>query len=227
MRDAVTISTITQAPATYNLVDLASVKTLLGISNTNSDAFLNLVIPQASQAAINYCNNPFAVEARQDQIFPARDGRPRTLRGDLEPLQLRRWPLTAIASVVETIAGVATTLTLGTDFLADMSNGQLTRLETYWTSSSASPLPCRWRGSQIVAQYSAGYPTIPADVFDAVTIVVKAKYYGWLRDPMIRQQASPGIAEATYWFATGPGGSGDLPIDAQAKLDNYRVPVVG
>ena len=227
MRPGVTVSTILTQPLNYNLVDLADVKTLLGLTGTTCDPFLNLVIPQASQAAISYCNNPFVVEGRQDLVFPPRDERPRTLRGDLDPLQLKRWPLTAVTSVVETIAGVATTLTLGTDFLADAALGQITRLETYWASSNASPGPTRWRGSQIVVQYSAGYATIPADVFDAVFILVKAKYYAQLRDPKIRQQASPGISEATYWFAAGPGGEGDLPADAQAKLQRYRVPKVG
>jgi len=53
MRPGVTVSTILTQPLNYNLVDLADVKTLLGLTGTTCDPFLNLVIPQASQAAIS------------------------------------------------------------------------------------------------------------------------------------------------------------------------------
>ena len=56
--------------------------------------------------------------------------------------------------------------------------------------------------------------------------MVKARYYARKRDPMIRQESAPAAWEAAYWFGTGPGGPGDLPVDVAAKLDRFRVAVV-
>lgn len=226
MRPGTIISTIPTPPASYNLIDLITLKILLGITATGSDPFLVLLIGQASAAAQAYANNPFVVEGRQDQIFPPRDGWPRQTDGAYSPLQLSRWPLTAVTSVVETISGVQTTLTSGTDFLIDAAEGQLVRLNTY-NGVQPTPYPVDWRANPVTVQFSAGYATIPPDVVDAVQIMIKGKFFGQTRDPNIRQQTSPGIIEQSFFFATGPGGQGDLPVDAMAKLDRYRIPVFG
>jgi hypothetical protein len=226
-RPAVFISSIVTPADSYSLVDLADVKTMLGVTVSTFDNFFSLVIPQASTAAQNYANNPFVVETIQDQWFPGSDGWPWTVRGAYAPLQLKRWPLVAVPSVVETIAGVATTLTLGTDFLADMRLGQLTRLNTYCAPpAGVPPLPCDWRPDPVVVQYQAGWETLPGDVFAAVVHLVKLEYYSQTRDPLIRSQSSPGIYEASYVMGTGPGGPGDLDAYAASKLDRYRVPVI-
>lgn len=227
MRPYTFIPSIVTPASSYLLVDLADVKTLLGISGTGSDAVLNLWIAQASTTAQSWTNNPFVVETIQDQLYPGSDGWPWTVRRDFSPLRLSRWPLVSIVSVVETIANVATTLTLGTDFLADMALGQLTRLQTYSPPpSGVAPWPCNWRANPIVVQYQAGYPTIPGDVFAAVVHLVKLEYYSQTRDPLIRSQNSPGIYEASYVMGTGPGGPGDLDSYAASKLERYRVPVI-
>ena len=227
MRPPVTISSIVTPASSYSLVDLADVKTLLGITVTTYDALLNLFIPQASATAQSFCNNPFVVETIQDQFYPQSDGVPWTVKDRRAPIQLSRWPTVAISSVVETIAGVATTLTSGTDFLLDAENGQLTRLNTYDPNYSSPALPCYWRPNPIVAQYTAGYQNIPNDVFDAVTTLVKMMYYAQTRDPLVRAQNVAGVYDASYVMGTGPGGEGDLPAYVAAKLQRYRVPVVG
>ena len=227
MRPPVTISSIITAATSYNLVDLADVKTLLGITGTVSDPLLNLFIPQASQTAQTFTNNPFVVETIQDQFFAQSDGPPWTVRDRRAPLQLSRWPIVSVISLVETISGVATTLTLGTDFLLDAANGQLTRLDTYAPLTSAPPQPCYWRANPIVAQYEAGYATIPGDVFDAVATLIKMMFYAQARDPLIRSQNVAGVYEASYVMGTGPGGPGDLPDYVATKLARYRVPVIG
>jgi hypothetical protein len=226
-RPGVFISSVVTPAESYSLVDLADVKTLLGIATTASDAFLDLVIPQASTTAQSWCNNPFVVETIQDQWFPGSEGWPRVVRDAYAPLQLKRWPLVEIVSVVETIAGVATTLTLNTDFLADMNLGQLTRLNTYDPPPAGiSPRPCDWRPDPVVVQYQAGYADIPGDVFAAVVHLVKLEYYSQTRDPLIRSQSSPNVYEASYVMGTGPGGPGDLDAYAASKLERYRVPVI-
>lgn len=226
-RPAVQIASIVTPAASYSLVDLQTLKTLLGITTTVYDAFLNLVIPQVSTAAQNYANNPFVVETIQDQFWPGADGWPWSVRRRTAPLQLSRWPISSMVSVVETINNVATTLTLGTDYLADTKTAQLTRLSTYSTPPTGiAPSPADWRADPIVAQYQAGYATIPSDVVDAVAIMAQAKFYAQQRDPMIRSQNVSGVFEQSFFFATGPGGQGDLPVDAMAKLDRYRIPTI-
>lgn len=224
-RPAVQIASIVTPASNYNLVDLTTLKTLLGITTTTYDAFLNLVIPQASTAAQTFTNNPFVVETIQDQFWPGADGWPYMVRRREAPLQLSRWPIVSVVSVVETINNVVTTLTLGTDYLADTASGQLTRLSTYSTPPvGIAPWPVDWRANPIVAQYVAGYVTIPGDVFDAVVTIIKAKWYAQQRDPFVRSENVPGVLSQSYFQMDSATG---LPVDAVALLRLYRVPVVG
>ena len=123
------------------------------------------------------------------------------------------------ALVVENAPLFPTPLCEGSDFLASSSLGQLTRLYAIDRQPKAWNLP-------VTAIYQAPYTEIPDDVQEAVLLMVKARYYARQRDPMIRQENATAAYEATYWFGTGPGGPGDLPVDVAAKLDRYRVQVV-
>jgi len=207
------------APAANpNLIDLGTLKTLLGVTNGRDDAYFKLVIAEASAQAQAFANNPFVVQGYQDEFWPARDGAPWTVRADLDVLQLLLRPLTGVTSVVETIAGVATTLVAGTDYIANMALGQLIRLDPFGR-------PRTWHSNPVVVQYSAGYPTIPADVVSAISQMVKGKWYGRHRDPNVRSQSAPGVYEEALFYGTGPGGEGDLPVDVTATLLRYRIPV--
>ncbi len=219
MKQGVFISSVQTPASTYNLVDLTTLKTLLGVTTSANDAYFTIVIGQASTAAQTYCNNPFVVETIQDQIWPPRDGIPWIFHGDRNALQLSRWPLISITSVVETIANVQTTLVNGTDYIADMKHGQLIRLDSYGR-------PTKWNTDPVIVVYSAGYATVPADVFDTVIEMVKQRWYAQTRDPAIRSRNVSGIMETSYWFGSGPGSDGGLPPDIQARLDKYRVPVI-
>ena len=121
-------------------------------------------------------------------------------------------------TVVENAPIAPTPLAEGVDFYVDAYHGQLIRLFETDLQPKSWNLP-------IVAIYWAGYTAIPDDLQDAVILMVKGRYYGRTRDPMIRSQNVEGVYEASYFFATGPGGQGDLSVDAMAKLDRYRVPV--
>ena len=121
-------------------------------------------------------------------------------------------------SVVENGPTWATPLGEGVDFLTNAAIGQLTRLAQITLRPKEWSLPI-----QVI--YPAGFATIPLDVQDAAILLVKGRYYSRNRDPMVRQQDAQGLFSETYFFATGPGGQGDLPVDVMAKLDRYRVPV--
>jgi hypothetical protein len=315
-----------------DLIDLASVKLELQITETADDAWLASVITRASQKASNYCNRVFQPQLWQDQIWPDRDSYPWQLPPRLRPLQLSQFPLLStpspcgtapplapglavaaggalaaatyyarisyVTAAGETAASQETALTLaadqllvvaapkadnfqtatgwnvyvgaasygetkqnaapiamgtswtlptsglitgaavpnyllvvenaplfptplceGSDFLANPTLGQLTR------RFAIDEQPKSW-GLPVVAIYRAQYAAIPSDIQDAMILLVKARWFGRMRDPMIRSQNAEGIYEATYWFATGPGGPGDLPVDVASILDRYRVPVV-
>lgn len=209
-------------PATsYDLVTIADVKALLGITATatGNDAALALWISQASKQAQNFCNQPFVVETIRDQIWPPRDGVPWTVRPDLATLQLSRWPIVTVSSVVETISGVPTTLVENADFMSDPENGRLYRLD-------ASGNPKRWTANPVVVVYQAGWPAIPDDVVSAVVELVKMKWFAQGRDPMIREENVEGVVQTSYWFGSGPASTSGIPAGIADQLDNYRVPVI-
>lgn len=222
MRPTAVISTVIVKATSYDLAKIADIKTLFNITDTASDAALALMITRASAAAQNYCNNAFVVETIKDQFYPGSDGFPWTVKYDFDLLQLTRWPVVTISSLVETIGGVVTTLVEGTDFIDDSSLGQLTRLNTYAGAPATPYEPTVWRSNPVTVQYTAGFSPIPLDVADAVEIIVKGKYYGQTRDPMLRSENVPGVLSAA-WFAVDGNG---MPYEAVSKLSQYRVPVI-
>lgn len=219
MRGPTQIDVVTPANS-YNLVDLATLKTLLNITNTDTDDYFDIVIPQASGIASAYCNNPFVVETIQSSYWPTRDGWPWVVSNGVAPLQLIRWPAVSVTSVVETIAGVPTTLTAGTDYIVDLAKGQITRLDR-------NGYPRSWHANPIVVNFTAGYVTIPPNVFSAVVNIIKSMLYARTRDPNLRSENIEGVLESAWFFGAGPDSSEGLPTSITGLLDNYRMPVVG
>lgn len=219
MRGGVQIDIVTPA-GDYDLVELATLKTLLNVNDDSLDGYFDLVIPQASAFIAKYCNQPIVVEAIQTSYWPTRDGYPWVVRGEIAPLQLPRWPATSVTSVVETIAGVQTTLVVGTDYIVDLAKGQISRLDR-------NGYPRNWAANPIVVIFSAGYAVIPFDVVGVVVELIKGMLAARNRDPMIRSENIEGVWQATYWFGAGPGSSGGMPSSITGPLDNYRMPVIG
>lgn len=219
MRPETLITTVVTAATDTTLTDLVTVKDELSITTTGDDTFLTRQIGVASSAIQRYCNRIFAPQTIQDQFWFARDRRPHVLRDDIWRLQLSNWPIIAMTSVVDTINGAATTLTEGTDYLADADKGELTRL-------NARGEPMHWRSPAVVAIYQAGYAETEPGIEEAAILLVKMRYFGRLRDPLIRSQNAPGVWEATYVMGTGPGGADDMPAEVTALIDRYRVPVI-
>lgn len=221
MHSPALISTVVTPAASTDLIDLATLKTLLGVAGAKQDAYLKLIIAQASAAAANYCNRVFVVETLSDAFYPQRDGYiPQANRGAAPPAQLSRWPVRSVTSVVETADNVATPLVAGTDYLIDAARGQLLRLGLL-----GNPRP--WPPHNLLVTYVAGYDPIPADLVGAVAAWIKGIRAAQLRDPMLRSQSAPGVYEASYWFGAGPGNVGGIPPDVAAALDNYSVPLIG
>lgn len=211
------VNVTTLAPS-YNLIDIMTCKTLLGITNTAQDAVLTLWIANASTAVRNFCNNPFVIETMTEQYWPPRDGWPGSVRADTQPLQVSRWPVTGVTSVIETITGTPTTLVQGTDYLLDAPVGQLIRLDTFG-------YPKGWRSNPIAVVYAAGYATIPSDISDAVSRLVKSAMFAQSRDPALKSETVPGVYSASYAAGMGAMPGNGMPPDVVDLIDNYRVPV--
>lgn len=198
----------------YDLTTLAVVKDELKKTDRSSDATLQRLLTGASVAAANYCNRVFVVETVKDEFWSLRYQNHRDLiHGIPTPLQLTRFPLVSVASVIEdSIALVA-----DTDYRVDLAKGQLTRL-------NSAGFPRRWHPFTVAVQYDSGFATIPADVADAVVRMVKQRWFARGVDTSIKHETIPGVREYDRWVSTGDE-AGNMPPDVVDILDNYRVPV--
>ena len=215
---AVTITSVLEAADSYDLVTLDEVKDDLNVATTTDDAYLQRRITELSSAAQQYMNRVLPIESVRDQFWAQRDPYPWQLPGGNMPLQLSRWPIVSIASVVEN--GIA--LIEDEDYVVDAVRGQLTRM------FSIDPYPTRWTTLPITVEYSAGFDPIPPEVSGAMSRGVKGQYLARTRDPAIKSQSAAGIYAASYTTGAGGGaqGGGLFPPDVLAVFDNYRVPVI-
>jgi hypothetical protein len=321
----------------YDLVDLATAKAELQLTDGSRDTDVKRWITQASAAAAKYCNRVFPVELLQDLVYPDRDPFPQVALGTIAPLQLTRCPIAAspctaglgapAAPVLSSVAGGANPaaryyvrityvtaggetavsaesnlavaansllqvaspaadpqglatgwnvyvgtvtgqetlqsasplplgpawlepaggivsggaqtlgpmpsfvsviennvpLAEGVDFLVDYDVGELTRL-------AVNGWPRRWPKVPIVAFYPAGFDLAAAtfaDAQEATIRLVKLRYFGQSRDPMLRSENVEGVYSAQWWVGTAPGSSGSMPPDIADLLDKYRTPVLG
>jgi len=122
-------------------------------------------------------------------------------------------------TVIETRTNGPVPLAESVDFVVDPELGRLIRLD-----SRARPRD--WCETPVTVLYQAGYAAVPNDIQDAVSEMVKARWYAQTRDPQIRERNVEGVMQTAYWFGTGPGGDTDMPPSIQAKLERYRVPVI-
>ncbi len=213
MIGAATITSVVTPAVSYDLVDLATVTQELG-TPPGDDTIIARLISRASASIAQYCNRVLVAEIVKDEFWPQRDPSPRSIPGGVAPLQLTRWPVIEINSVTEN----GNALIDGTDFRADKSRGQLTRLD-------GSGYPRSWPALAIAAQYKGGYDDIPADIQDAALRMVRARWLGRNRDPLLRQESIPGVRDVTYWVPSGDS-NGNMPPDVADILDNYRAPVI-
>lgn len=71
----------------------------------------------------------------------------------------------------------------------------------------------------VTINYSAGYSTIPADVAQAVIDTVSS----WYNRRKTAGVSSKSLAGETISWASGGGGTSDLPDSAKGVLKNYRI----
>ena len=160
------VTTVLAKAASYDLTDLATVKDELSIgsNSTSSDGWLSRAIAQLSQMIASHTKRVFAPEMVQDSFDIQQDPYPYQTPGGFPQLQLTRWPVLSVLSVVQTIAlNTTQVLTEGTDFKVDPATGQLLRLNPFTGVGTI------WEALPVTVQYTAGFgdlvvepDTIPA-----------------------------------------------------------------
>jgi hypothetical protein len=123
----------------YDLIDLATVKSILNITNTVADKNLSLFITQASSAIRKYCNRTFQIQTYQELLWSRRDPYPWQLPSGFMPLQLQEWPIAGSPCLAMDAAPTAP----GT--LSAVAGGALARQNyfvrvTYTTPSGETPM---------------------------------------------------------------------------------------
>lgn len=164
--------TVTTAAASQRLTTRAAVKLALNVTSTADDALFDQLIDQASAAIRSYCHRSFEREAYRE-----------TLPGYEGPyLSVRRTPLVAVASIVDSNAAIYTDYSIG-----EADEGTIYRRAGWtWTAQIGlglngwqrfprygTPLPGREEPAFTVA-YTAGYLLPPQNLLAASTVSAAA-----------------------------------------------------
>lgn len=174
------VTTVLSAAATDNLADLALVKDELElqVSNTKHDTWLTNAIKRMSGMMASFVNRTLVPELLQDVIDVAPDGYPWHPGKGYPQVQLSRWPVIGIVSVIRTDAsGKTIALTENVDFRVDAASGGLMRIDALNLRTIG------WESGLTTVIYSAGYgalmtqaATIPASTPWQVTVSGAASF---------------------------------------------------
>ena len=211
------ISTVISATASYDLTDLASAKVELSISSSTDDTWIAQSVTQVSRAIVTETKRMFVPEVVQDAFTYGRHlGAHRHL--DFSMLQLSRWPVINVISVVQTSSnGTTTTLTEGTDFRVDASTGELLRLDPYsghravWSTEPTTVIYMAGFGALVTESHAV--PVSPYQVTVAQSASFSCdqavKYASGTALTRVSSSPSAGqysVAAGVYTFATADVG---------------------
>lgn len=210
--------TVSSDAESTNLTTRTRVKTMLAITSSDEDAYLDMVIPQASAAACNY----IGVRAGDDGLCTlGKETVIETFRLTREEpgIPLSRWPVVSITTVVEDDDEDELE---SDEYEIDKPTGILRRLD-------GDENRLNWTSVKVTVTYIAGWVlpgdsgtrTLPYDIEDAVISLIKAARAARTRDPLIRSESVDGVGRTDYWVR-GIGESGGIPPDVASKLDPYR-----
>lgn len=211
------ITTVISAAANYDLTDLATVKNELSIIQPGNDAWLGRAINQVSKSISSYLKRVMVPEVVQDTFdFQGQPWRHRSVRS-LPELQLTRWPILGVVSVVQTnSSGAPVTLTEGTDFRVNTETGTLLRLNSIGLGSL-------WEAEPVTVIYMAGYgakvseahtvPATPYQITVSQSVAFSCDYSVAYANgtKLTRVSASPStgqysVAAGVYTFAAADAG---------------------
>ena len=210
--------TVTSA-ATLYLTTRAAVKTALGITSTDEDAYIDTLLPRVTWAICNYLGVASAADGtrtigRETLVETFR------LTREEDRLRLSRWPVVSITSVVEDDDTLASD-----EYEVDKATGLLRRMD-------GDDNVLTWVDDKVVVTYVAGWllpgdasRNLPYDIEDAAIGLIKAARAARKRDPMVKEEDIPGVRRISYWVGSISDADG-FPDDLAAKLAHYRDVVV-
>ncbi len=192
--------------ATQDLTILATVKSIMRVSNDDSDDIISTFIKQSSAAIARHCDRVFG-KATVTETF-------RIMGNEcIKALILSRYPVATMTSIIE---DDGTPLTLNTDFTLNKKSGTLRRLNGSGYSD--------WSACKITVQYDGGYQLLqelPQDLEMACISLVKSKVLANNRDPLAKRIEIPDVETIDYWVGS-VGDSGVFPPEVCALIDPYR-----
>ena len=202
--------TVTTAASNHDLTTLNTVKAALNVSASTDDGFIADLITEASLVIRRYCNRVFAKETVVETI---RLSRP------LDAVNLVRWPVTAVASVVEDGATLQTV-----DYETDLETGLVYRLD-------ANDRRRLWTAGKLVITYTAGYVlpigpgarNLPTDIESGCVALVRFLYHRRGSDPYTRSVDAGAIKLSLNTDLSGPDG---LPPEVVALIGPHRLPSI-
>lgn len=192
----------------YDLVDLATVKLELGITDTGSDTILDPIITQCSKAIARYCRRQF-IEQNVTQTFFPDVSRHHRLTSKSNAIVLSRKPISSITTI--TLDGNA----IDAAHVRIISKeGMLYRLtdDEYVTGWDITKL------LEIV--YIGGYASIPEDIQRAAILWIKEFFIGIEDDPRVKSENNYNVASFSYFSALGT-----MPEGVVGLLSTYREPI--
>lgn len=184
-----------------DLIDLATVKLHLSITDDDSDDMLSALISRASAVIVSYVGQPLLIGSYRETLETG---------GGQAMLALSRLPVTTVTSVEADGSELASGFRLNSDA------GLLLRIDAAGRSRA-------WEAFAVVeVSYSAGYATCPPDIQAATLKLIEGDWTARGRDPGLR---SIGIGSIS--LAYNDTSARDPMAAVRPVLDLYRQPVVG
>ena len=211
----------TPATATAR-VSLARGQRELGITTSGDDDVLADKIAESSAAIVAHCR--VAADQRGRRTFAEEGcsvafdaGEVTSPDREIAPLILPwRIPVTAIASIVENDVTLAPA-----DYQLEPTAALIWRMN--------AGIRTNWAISSVVITYTAGWDLtgteLPSDIAGAALSLVKASWFGRLRDPLIKSEDVPGVGSTQWWVGSTGGDAGSLPQDVVDSLAPYRAAI--
>jgi hypothetical protein len=194
---------------TGGYVELATLKSRLGITGTDQDAVLTALISSATTFINGFCKREFRAQTLKETIPGS---------GEVS-LNLQEWPVTSVEHVKINGGEVS-------DFSADGEKGVLYRDYGVWpmerlASGGAAWDPVGRTGRlNIEVQYSCGYGETPADIQEAA-IMYATGMLGQVGGDVGINQKQEGDLSVMYSITAG-GSLGFMTYIKDLILEQYR-----
>jgi len=198
-------STVTVPAASKDMTVLATVKAELNITVSTDDAYLAVLIQQASSKAVELSGREFSKETIVDTFWVDECD---------AILQLTRWPIVSVTSVVEDDV----TLT-ASDYEIIADSGWLRRID------SDGVLQIWMPSAKVIVTYDAGWVLLTNESHALERIVIdeiKRNWFARERDPMLRSIEVPGVLSKSFWVNTG-GSSEKDPMLTALEIEKFVI----